>query len=107
MKITVPIFANRLRNMLSCEDVCKKCPIELGFYEGYPQKTDVFGNKINCGRNRPYSRAAACEICQKFVLTNDDECPCYVLGHSGAIAAARAALALWDAGEHPMQEEGE
>lgn len=105
MKITAPIFANRLRKMLDCEDVCERCPAELGFHDS-ASRVDVFSNKISNGRWLYTIRSRACEICQKFVSADKFNCPCRVLGHDEAIAAAHKALELWDAGQHPMQEEG-
>lgn len=109
MKITLEIFANRLRKFLECESVCQRCPLTLGFKF---QSKDVFGHRL-APKNVVWSsfqvsRAPSCTICQEFVGGEGVQqgCPCSVLGHDEAIAAAHTALALWDKGEHPMQEGG-
>ena len=100
MEITPEIFQNRLRKMLECERVCTKCPLTIGFAAG--EVLDIAHQRQN-GSN--------CTMCRSFVgipILTTGLCPCNFLGHPDeAIAAAHHALALWDAGEHPMQEEGE
>lgn len=98
MEITPEIFANRLRNMLKIKRPCEACPVQLGF--AINTKRDVFGNEYA----QYWREVDACRVCHKFMSIKGN-CPCYELGHDEAIAAAHAALELWDKGEHPMQKE--
>ena len=95
MDYTVEVHANRMPKFLECKDLTKKCPASLGF--SLDEELNVFGG------------TSECPVCVEFVglPAHTEKCPCNVLGHSEAIAAAHHALALWDAGEHPMQEKRE
>ena len=102
MDYTVEVHANRMPKFLECEEeceeACNRCPADLGFSPS--PFCNVFGEKFG----PPYN---SCKICNNFIGEESlIDCPCNRLGHSEAIAAAHAALELWDAGEHPMQEEG-
>ena len=99
MEYTKEIHVNRMRNMLSKKRECEKCP-ERKWYSGTINYDFITGERVKAERNY------ICKICWGFIgFPERASCPCNVLGHDEAIAAAHAALALWDAGEHPMQEE--
>ena len=108
MEYTVEVHVNRMRKFLECEALCGKCPACLGFDPDHYKHKDFLGNDLVRKTSLEWGeRSNTCLICQEFVGIPKTDCHCYHLTHNEAIAAAHAALALWDAGEHPMQERKE
>ena len=103
MDYTVEVHAEVIREFVETEnilqDCCSMCPVrDSKYYFEMPPLNSGYSNKDN--------RSPVCKICQEFVFVTTPMCPCgFYNCAKGAVTMANHALALWDAGEHPMQEE--
>ena len=88
-------YVRKLRNILTHDNVCNRCPAG---------SDDIVGNYLGG------SHSSVCEWCRDFIdlrliPSDDGKCPCDIL-KGNAIRRAHKALAKWNAGTHPWQQEG-
>lgn len=90
-------YVKGLRRILEKKVPCSCCPI------GITLEQDGFYSKWPCRRGSREEK-----LCYDFIGRNvpsakEQMCPCMNFGKE-ALTQARAAIALWDKGEHPWQK---